>query len=94
MPEPITIALIVVFVIHFIAFFYLYLKRGRAHLLCMAGAFGWLILYQIIRLWWFNAMLFGYSVQSYFRLAAWITTGLGVILFIRFKLDSIKNHTH
>lgn len=90
MSEPFTITLIVVFAIHLIAFIYLYLKRRAPHNLILASAFIWLILYQVTRLWWGGMTVFGYSAQNCFRLAAWITTGLGLLLFIRLKLVSRK----
>jgi uncharacterized membrane protein YwaF len=83
MSEPMPIALIVIFSIHLIVFLCLYVKRKRAYHLYAASAFLWLILYQVSRLWWGEMTLFGYSAHVCFRLAAWLTTGLGLLMYLR-----------
>jgi len=90
MSEPVTIALIVIFAIHLAVFLHLYVKRRRTYHLYLAGAFVWLILYQVSRLWWNEMTLFGYSAPAFFRLAAWLMTGLGLLMYIRFRQLSSK----
>lgn len=85
MSGPIRIALIVIFSIHLIVFLYLYVRRRNAYFLCVASAFMWLVLYQVARLWWVDVTLFGYSAGTCFRLAAWLTTGFGVLVYLRNK---------
>lgn len=51
----------------------------------LASTFMLLIINQISRIWWPDLTLYGHFVHSYFRFGAWITTGLAVIFYIRFK---------
>jgi len=90
MSEPVTIALIIIFAIHLIVFLHLYVKRRKTYQLYLAGAFVWLILYQATQLWWHEMTLFGYSAHACFRVAAWLTTGLGLLMYIRFRRLSSK----
>lgn len=90
MSEPVAIALIVIFAIHFIVFLLLYFKHRRAYFLYAVGAFVWLALYQVTRLWWSEITLFGYSAHACFRLAAWLTTGLGLVMYLRHRRLSSK----
>lgn len=92
MSKPFAIALIVIFSIHFIVFLGLYIRHKRTYHLYLAGAFVWLILYQVMRWWWVDVAWFGYSAHVLFRVAAWVTTGIGMVLFIRFKYISSGNH--
>ncbi len=85
MPEPVTISLIVIFAIHLIVFLHLYVKHRRPYQLYLAGVFVWLILYQVTRLWWNEMTLFGYAAHTWCRLAAWLTTAMGLLMYIRFK---------
>ena len=90
MSDHVTIALIVIFAIHLTVFLHLYVKRRRPYQLYLAGAFVWLILYQVSRLWWNEMTLFGYAAHDCFRLAAWLTTGMGLLMYIRFRRLSSK----
>ena len=90
MSDPVTIALIVIFAIHLIVFLHFYVKRRRPYQLYLAVAFVWLILYQVTRLWWNEMTLFGYAAHTWFRLAAWLTTAMGLLMYIRFRRLSSK----
>ena len=90
MPKLFSIGLIIVFIVHFLVALKLYLKRKRAHAFFLMCSFLLLIIYFVTRLLWFDLELFGYHVHAYFRIAAWTTTALGLSLYVRFKLISIK----
>ena len=90
MSKSVAIALIVIFAIHLFVFLYFYVKRRRPYQLYMAGAFVCLILYQATRLWWSEMTMFGYAAHAWFRLAAWLTTGMGLLMYIRFRRLSSK----
>lgn len=90
MSKPIAISLIVIFCIHFIVFIHLYIKRKRIHDLFLAGAFIWLILSQAMGLWGVDLALYGISAHALFRTAAWITTGMGLLLYLHYRFISVK----
>lgn len=91
MPKLFSIALIIVFIVHFLVALKLYLKRKRAHTFFLMSSFLLLIIYLVTRLGLCDLELFGYHIHAYFRITAWITTIIGLLLYVRFKLISIKH---
>lgn len=88
MSKLFSIGLIIIFIVHFLVALKIFMKRKRAHSFFLMVTFLLLIIYLVTRWVWFDLSLLGYHVYAYFRIAAWITTGLGVLLYLRFKLTS------
>jgi hypothetical protein len=80
----------VVFIIHFLVFLFLYVRHRRNYYLFIMISFVLLTSYAAMRIWWYDITLFGHFAHSYLRLAAWVFTGLGLLLYLRFKLISAR----
>ena len=90
MPKSFAIGLITIFILHFGVTLSLYVRRKRTHYVYFMGTFLLLVLYLAVRFWWNDFMLFGHFGYTYFRVASWITSGLGLLLYVRFRLTTAR----
>ncbi len=80
--------LLAIFVLHFLVFFGLALKRRTSTLILLTGTFVLLIAATSVRLWWPDTHLFGHLLSSWLRTAAWTLTILALGLYLRKKLTA------
>ncbi|MFW5722184.1 MAG: hypothetical protein ACOCWT_02685 [Desulfohalobiaceae bacterium] len=78
--------LLAVFVVHFLVFFGLALKRRTTTPILLTGTFVLLIAATSVRLWWPDTQLFGHLLSNWLRAAAWALTIPALALFLRNKL--------
>ncbi len=90
MSQSLTFGLMAIFIIHFLAFLYLYIKNRRTYYVYLMISFVLLTSYLAMRFWWHDFMLFGHFAYSYLRIAAWVFTGLGLLLYLRFRFSSAR----
>ena len=80
--------LLAIFVLHFLVFFRLALKRRTTTLILLAGTFVLLIAATSVRLWSPDTQLFGNLLSSWLRTAAWALTILALALYLHKKLTT------
>ncbi|MGD8835372.1 MAG: hypothetical protein PVJ84_09350 [Desulfobacteraceae bacterium] len=85
MPKSFAIGLIIVFISHFGVFLSFFVRRKRVHYIFLMGTFLLLALYLVVRFWWGDFTLFGHFGYTYLRVASWITSGFGLLVYVRFR---------
>jgi hypothetical protein len=86
MSHAFTIGLMAIFILHFLVILHLYVRHRRNYYVFLMISFVLLTFYVAMRIWWHDLMLFGHFAHTYLRIAAWVFTGLGLLLYLRFRL--------